>query len=169
MTVPFGISPSCQLLFLVTTSVCGRRLVLRAGECVRSRCLPPEPSKVSRDYRVRKAVSRTITLLQATPLTGSSRDRHKQKCIPGLAQRCERCTALGFKDCVYEPTEKRAVAKNVEEACKRCRSATPPFTAPTLRTLTSDLPIAQSKEKGGCLFLIERYKCRQIDSDTPVP
>ena len=132
MTVPFGISPSCQLLFLVKTSVCGKKLVLHAGECVRSRCLPPEPSKASRDYRIRKAVSCTITLLQATPLTGFSRDRHKQKCIPGLAQRCERCTTLGFKDCVYEPTEKRGMGKNVEEACKRCRSATPPLTTPTL-------------------------------------
>lgn len=86
----------------------------------------PKPTRVSCDCRTRKVVS-----CAAIPRSHTSERFYPrltlQRCIPGPAKRCERCTALRIKDCVYEQVKKRGVGKTLRmgEACKRCRSATP--------------------------------------------
>ena len=58
----------------------------------------------------------------------------KQRCIPGPAQSCERCTKLAIKDCTYKPIKQRVVVGKTlrtGEACKRCRSASPARSIPS--------------------------------------
>ncbi|KAF9785434.1 hypothetical protein BJ322DRAFT_829801 [Thelephora terrestris] len=48
----------------------------------------------------------------------------KVKCTPSSTPRCERCTTLGVKYCVYESVKKRGAGGTLRagEACNRCRS-----------------------------------------------
>ena len=75
-------------------------------------------------FRARKVVSTAIP----SPLNGRSDGcarRSFQKCAPGPSLRCERCTAIGIEDCVFDPIKKRGVGKTLRmgEACNFCRLA----------------------------------------------